>query len=305
MIRLAIAAALVFAASAAADEGWTGYGGPGFTPVARPDTIPTIPDQQPADPTDQPASGLPGQKGDKGDPGPKGDKGDPGPKGDSADLCQNIPGTQTVPGLKYNAQRYWSFKPKWEKRYLAINGKGQLVCVTLPWIRAHHALKAEGFKSYGAAARDARKMAAAMNGEEWPTCQVKDPPFAPEVRGGHIVSGQIAQRCQRQIGSLLRKWIPANVWKLGAYGCLQARSPTQRYWRNVQCESNTAYYKSTLVLFIDDDTLPMPPAHEPFYWRVTGYVWVDYEPAVGGYYKSKTVTSAFLPLWNRPALDHK
>lgn len=80
---------------------------------------------------------LSGPPGPPGPPGPQGPPGAQGPPGVNADLCQNIPGIQTVPGYKYNAQRYWSFKPKWQKRYLAINSKGQIVCVTLQWIRRH------------------------------------------------------------------------------------------------------------------------------------------------------------------------
>lgn len=97
------------------------------------------------DPTPEPQP-LPGATGPQGPPGAQGaqgaqgDQGPPGAQGApgvNADLCQNIPGIQSVPGFRYNAQRYWSFKPKWQKRYLAINRKGQIVCVTLQWIRRH------------------------------------------------------------------------------------------------------------------------------------------------------------------------
>lgn len=82
-------------------------------------------------------------KGDKGDPGEKGDRGDTGPQGVqgvpgvNADLCSNIAGIQTQPGWKKWPQRYWSFRPKKEKRVLSVNKRGHLVCVTQRWIRTH------------------------------------------------------------------------------------------------------------------------------------------------------------------------
>lgn len=128
--------ALVITSGAFADDGWTSYTDtPATQPVGPPaDYVPTPTSDSPFIPfndDDAPAQGPPGPQG------PQGERGEKGDKGDSADLCQNIPGVQTIPGLKYNAQRYWGFLPKWEKRYLTLNRKGQIVCVTLRWIKAH------------------------------------------------------------------------------------------------------------------------------------------------------------------------
>lgn len=123
--------------------------------------FPGIPKAQPIDlgddpeslPSDEPVQGVPSQKprsvsqsapapqkGDKGDPGPPGPQGPAGPQGApgiGADLCSNVPGVQSQPGWKKWPQRYWSFRPKREKRVLSMNSRGQLVCVTQRWIRTH------------------------------------------------------------------------------------------------------------------------------------------------------------------------
>ena len=83
------------------------------------------------------APGAQGPAGPQGPQGPKGDKGDKGGKGDSADLCVNLPGVQTSAGWKRWPQRYWGFKPRLERRVLALNRKGQIVCVTLSWVKKH------------------------------------------------------------------------------------------------------------------------------------------------------------------------
>lgn len=135
-----ILGALALATGAWAEDGWSSYTDePTTDPVGPPsDYVPTPTVETPfVIPFNDPPAGEPGKPGEPGPQGPAGAKGDKGDKGDSADLCQNIDGVQTTPGRKYNAQRYWSFKPKWEKRYLATNRKGQIVCVTLRWIRAH------------------------------------------------------------------------------------------------------------------------------------------------------------------------
>lgn len=133
----AVAGCLVLASASWAEEGWTSYteepAAPGFTPPAATTERELLAD----DPTPEVVRG---ERGQKGDTGPKGDRGDPGPKGDkgdSADLCSNIPGTQTQPGWKIWPQRYWGFMPRREKRVLSMNRKRQLVCVTQRWIRKH------------------------------------------------------------------------------------------------------------------------------------------------------------------------
>lgn len=123
--------ALMVPAVAWPEDGWASY-----TDEPTTDTIGAPPGfenppQRPLETDDAPGVGPAGPQGPQGPAGPQ------GPKGDSADLCQNIPGVQTTPGFKYWAQRYWSFNPKREKRYLATNRKGQIVCVTLRWIRKH------------------------------------------------------------------------------------------------------------------------------------------------------------------------
>lgn len=134
---MAIAAALIFTATASADDGWTGFAGPGFTPTPRAEAAPAaVQDEAPVIPP-TPIEPPKGEKGDRGDTGPQGETGPQGSPGVNADLCQNLPGIQTSPPLKYNAQRYWSFLPKWERRFLAVNRKGQLVCVTQRWINNH------------------------------------------------------------------------------------------------------------------------------------------------------------------------
>lgn len=124
--------ALVFVSAAWPEDGWTSY-----TDEPATEAVGPPPDYIPAVANEDPPAGEPGKQGEPGPPGPLGPQGEKGDKGDSADLCQNIDGVQTVPGRKYNAQRFWGFLPKWEKRYLAMNRKGQIVCVTLRWIRAH------------------------------------------------------------------------------------------------------------------------------------------------------------------------
>ncbi len=143
MIRFVALTALVFASAAGANDGWTGYAGIGFTPTPRGEAAPIlpvgadVPDTVFTDETPAAKDGVAGAKGDKGDKGEPGATGPQGTAGVNADLCQNIPGVQTTPGSKYNAQRFWSFLPKWEMRFLAVNGKRQLVCVTQRWLRNH------------------------------------------------------------------------------------------------------------------------------------------------------------------------
>lgn len=143
-----ILGALALCSGAWAEDGWSSYTDqPTTDPVGPPaDYVPTpaaatpfiietaLTDQEPPSPG---APGAQGPIGPEGPQGPPGQQGAQGEKGDSADLCQNIPGVQTYPGRKYNAQRYWKFLPKWEKRYLTLNRKGQIVCVTMRWIKAH------------------------------------------------------------------------------------------------------------------------------------------------------------------------
>lgn len=142
VVKVAAVSALVFASSAAADDGWTSFAGATFAPTPRAEAAPAFENTVSSSSDDEPASvpgapGAPGAKGDKGDKGDTGPAGPAGANGVNADLCQNLPGVQTVPPAKYNAQRYWSFLPKWEMRFLALNRKHQLVCVTQRWINTH------------------------------------------------------------------------------------------------------------------------------------------------------------------------
>lgn len=127
-------AALVFAGAASADDGWTGFAGAGFTPTPRAEAAPKLGEVYTGS-SDEPST--PGATGPQGPQGPQGDKGDKGEPGVNADMCQNLPGIQPTPPLKYNSQRFWGFLPKWERRFLAVNRKGQLVCVTQRWINNH------------------------------------------------------------------------------------------------------------------------------------------------------------------------
>lgn len=140
MIATVCAASFMVTDMAAADDGWTwftpdnGKAGPpaGFENAPEKGELPPM--EEPADDDWRSVVLEIGPQGPAGPQGPKGDKGD---KGDSADLCQNIPGVQTTPGFKRWPQRYWTFRPRLERRYLAINRKGQIVCVTERWIKAH------------------------------------------------------------------------------------------------------------------------------------------------------------------------
>lgn len=155
-LRLLIAFCIVLAlpAGASAGGGWTWFTpdppaqAATFEAVVEQDIVAAEEETPPSTPTPS-APGAPGVTGATGAVGPQGETGPQGPAGPqgpqgpqgipgvSADLCQNIPGIQTVPGFKYNAQRFWSFKPKWERRFLTTNRKGQIVCVTQSWIRHH------------------------------------------------------------------------------------------------------------------------------------------------------------------------
>lgn len=136
---------LAFAVIAKADDGWTYIGPP---PPVPPLEEPLAPASQPSASNvgQEPAQAKDGAPGPQGPAGPQGEPGQQGPAGVNADLCQNIPGVQTTPPAKVWPQRYWTFRPRLERRHLAVNGKGQIVCVTRRWIKAHHALTATDFK---------------------------------------------------------------------------------------------------------------------------------------------------------------
>lgn len=139
--------ALSVVSSSWAGDGWVGFGskaaagpvGPPAGYVPPPDRG-ELPDGEDDDGVAGDYSefvileGVPGPAGPAGPQGPKGDKGD---KGDSADLCANLPGVQTSAGWKRWTQRFWGFKPRLERRVLALNRKGQIVCVTLSWVKKH------------------------------------------------------------------------------------------------------------------------------------------------------------------------
>lgn len=145
--RCAVAAVLcalplMVTETAIADDGWTwftpdnGQAGPPSGFVNPPDKGELRPMDEPeSDGDDWRAAVL--DVGPAGPPGPQGPKGDKGDKGDSADLCANLPGVQTSPGWKRWPQRFWTFKPRLERRVLALNRKGQIVCVTLSWVKRH------------------------------------------------------------------------------------------------------------------------------------------------------------------------
>ncbi len=138
---------LVTAGASWAGDGWTSFGsapgpvGPPAGYVAPPERGPLPDDPEGADATEDDRSPFvildSGPAGPPGPQGPQGEKGDKGDKGDSADLCANLPGVQTSPGWKRWPQRFWTFKPRLERRVLALNRKGQIVCVTLSWLKRH------------------------------------------------------------------------------------------------------------------------------------------------------------------------
>ena len=293
--------ALVVVASARADDGWGSYGGAGLVPTPRSDRPAIVSSPRVEDFSRElaavagvadvaPVVGVPGPAGPagpQGPGGPAGPQGAPGAPGVAADVCQNIPGRQSEPGFKYWAQRYWSFNPKYERRYLTLNRKRQLVCVTQRWIRRHGLPAAAGGSSRSL------QSSKPFDFQARPVCQVKNPPFSPRiVPGSNIIEARIQQRCF------------GIVWKLGAWGCIQHRD-RYGYWSNVWCEAHEVYFKTAQVLFLDANFvrkvggIPVI-AHE---WRVQGYVWVDYEPGVTGFYKSQTVTSSFVPLDAFPSKD--
>ncbi|MGH8896321.1 MAG: hypothetical protein ACRDZ4_04680 [Egibacteraceae bacterium] len=67
----------------------------------------------------------------QGAPGRDGAPGLNGADGLSADICSNLRGVQSTPGFARGAARYGS---KLTPRVLALNGRGQLVCVTQRWL---------------------------------------------------------------------------------------------------------------------------------------------------------------------------
>lgn len=150
MKRVLVATVLValIVGSDAWADGWVGFGGnaakgkkvgppPGF--VNTPASDAPLPDDQAGDDWEDavitPRSLL--EAGPPGPQGPPGPAGPQGPKGDSADLCANLPGVQTSAGWKRWPQRFWTFKPRLERRVLALNRKWQIVCVTLSWVKKH------------------------------------------------------------------------------------------------------------------------------------------------------------------------
>ena len=278
MKRLAlILVALTFVSVAVAEDGWVPFAGDDSTPIVSPElvqaafTAAAVAAETPL---------PPGVKveGPPGPPGPPGPAGPPGPKGDPgipADVCQNLPGRQAEPGWKIWPQRYWTFKPRKERLFLALNKKRQMVCVTQSWIKKHSPKP-----------RTLSAVPAPFDFHHW-ECAVRNPPAAPQTIDGHIVFGTIQNRCK------------GPVWKLGAYGCLQFLGLDKSDWKLIYCNAKEVFFKTGLTLTIDHLGVTkwkgkkIPPNA---LWRVTGYVWVDYEPGVTGYYRSQTVTSAYVPL---------
>lgn len=155
-----VAAICLILPGTAVGAGWTKYTD---VPTTEPVGPPPVPENEPEEEApapvpqsevqEEPEDGAPGpkgSKGEKGDPGPPGPPGVPGlpgpqgpqgPPGLNADLCQNIDGIQITPGWKIWPQRYWTFRPKKERRFLATNGRRHFVCVTQRWLRAHWTAK--------------------------------------------------------------------------------------------------------------------------------------------------------------------
>lgn len=97
-----------------------------------------------------------------------------------------------------------------------------------------------------------------------PTCQVRNPPFEPHIVGRSFVHGEINQRCA------------GPVWRMGNYACLWAKKVGAiKPWRIVWCEANEVFFSQGLNLNVEDWVLP---AVDLWAWKITGYVWVDYEP---------------------------
>lgn len=122
-----------------------------------------------------------------------------------------------------------------------------------------------------------RKPASSSNLDQ-PVCQVKNPPFEPRVIGDSFIHGEITQRCA------------GPVWRMGTYACLQAKrlgaNPAllSSQWRVVWCEANEVYFSQGLTVNVEDWVKPGPKG-ALWIWRVTGYVWVDYDPGPEGFFK--------------------
>lgn len=247
--------ALVVVSAAWADDGWTSYAGPENGPVAvLPD--PPVPLDVPQG-SDDSGVGATGETGPQGPPGPQGPAGPQGPKGDSADLCQNLLGVQTTPGVKIWPQRYWGFKPRREQRYLAVNGKGQLVCVTLSWINRHHALIAKGFKTR------ARQLSAVS--VDRPRCAIKNPD-PPKLLGSGpraYLWGEFLNRCLDP------------VLEMGSFACLvEVEYPESTEERLISCYAT----RDRPVLYAPHETNLFASAHCDYttvkrYYHMEGYGW--------------------------------
>ncbi len=116
-----------------------------------------------------------------------------------------------------------------------------------------------------------------------PTCRVKNPPDQPHVIAGQIMHGEIVQRCD------------GPVWRMGNYACLAARIAGKQAWRLVWCEANEVYFQQGMTLNVEDYVKPMKGAI--WQWRMTGYVWVDYEPGPGGLYRYQVNSPPTVASW--------
>lgn len=146
-----------------------------------------------------------------------------------------------------------------------------------------------------------------------PVCQIKNPPYAPNrfpdpqidvKEESTIVEAQISNRCQAKVmGSVpgfdheVEMWAAAQVWQLGAWACLQAREWPNRPWVNVWCEANQVYFKASLSVYVAHEA---KRARHWWQWRVQGHAWVFYSAGDPTPYRSKTVTSPFVPLRLKP-----
>lgn len=106
-----------------------------------------------------------------------------------------------------------------------------------------------------------------------PVCQVRNPPFEPHVVAGSFIHGEISQRCA------------GPVWRMGIYACLQSKRVGKiQPWRVVWCEANEVFFSQGMTVKVEDYVKPAP-GDALWFWRVSGYVWVDYEPGPSGFYK--------------------
>lgn len=124
-----------------------------------------------------------------------------------------------------------------------------------------------------------------FNYSKRPRCDVRNPPIEPFVVGGTFIHGEIVQRCA------------GPVWKMGNYACLLAKKlGSLKPWRVVWCEANEVFFSHGTTVNVEDYVLP---ARSLWIWRVTGYVWVEYEPGnPESFYRFPVTSYDLLTYWH-------